>query len=128
MISVNQLRKRLQTRDNGTHYRTFWQCIHIDIFLLFTVLLLISLGLFILYSASNQDIRVVYQQMIHTGFALIVLFFFAQISPETYQRWAVWVYLVGLCVLLSVVFLGHIAKGGQRWLNFGFVRLQPSEI
>jgi rod shape determining protein RodA len=128
MLSVNYVKQRFQTRDSGTQYRTLWQCLHIDIPLLFSILLLMGLGLFILYSASNKDIFVVEQQVIHTGLALLVMFVFAQIPPTTYQRWAPWLYVVGILLLIAVMVMGHSGKGAQRWLKIGFFRLQPSEI
>jgi rod shape determining protein RodA len=128
MLSVNYVKQRFQIRDSGTQYRTLWQCLHIDIPLLFSILLLMGLGLFILYSASNKDIFVVEQQVIHTGLALLVMFVFAQIPPTTYQRWAPWLYVVGILLLIAVMVMGHSGKGAQRWLKIGFVRLQPSEI
>jgi rod shape determining protein RodA len=127
MLSVN-LKQRFQTRDSGTQYRTLWQCLHIDIPLLFSILLLMGLGLFILYSASNKDVYVVEQQLLHTGLALLVMLVFAQISPTTYQRWAPWLYLFGIFLLIAVMVMGHTGKGAQRWLKIGFFRLQPSEI
>lgn len=128
MFSVDTYKNRLQQREASSQYRTIWQCIHIDAPLLFSIVLLTGLGLVILYSASNQDINVVEQQVLHTGFALLVMFFFAQIPPTTYQRWAPLIYMVGIILLISVLITGHIGKGAQRWLNFGIIRLQPSEI
>jgi rod shape determining protein RodA len=128
MLSVNSIRQRFQIRDSGTQYRTLWQCLHIDIPLLFSILLLMGLGLFILYSASNKDTFVVEQQLVHTGLALMVMILFAQISPTTYQRWAPWLYLFGIFLLIAVMVMGHSGKGAQRWLKIGFFRLQPSEI
>ena len=115
-------------RDVGTQYRTFWQCIHIDVWLLLGIVLLMTLGLVILYSASNQDTSVVESQVMHIMLALGVMFIFAQITPSTYQRWAPWIYLAGMLLLIAVLIMGHIGKGAQRWLNMGILRLQPSEL
>ena len=128
MLSVSALRQRFQIRDSGTQYRTFWQVLHIDVALLFSILLLMTLGLFILYSASNKDIFVVEQQIIHIGLALAVMLVFAQISPTTYQRWAPWLYIAAIVLLIAVMVMGHTGKGAQRWLKLGVFRLQPSEI
>jgi rod shape determining protein RodA len=128
MLSVNNIKQRLLSREQSIQYRSVWQCIHIDLPLLLGILLLMSLGLVILYSASNQNINVVEQQLVHTGLALGVMFLFAQIPPSTYQRWALWIYLAGVGLLLTVLVMGHIGKGAQRWLNLGFTRLQPSEV
>lgn len=125
MSTSHVLRKKL-TKTHPIH--TFWQYLHIDIPLFATILLLIMLGLIILYSASNQNIMMVEQQLFHLCVALSVMFVFAQISPTTYQRWAFWLYIIGLVLLLGVMISGHIGKGAQRWLNLGFFRLQPSEL
>ncbi|GER00011.1 hypothetical protein JCM17845_06340 [Iodidimonas gelatinilytica] len=31
-------------------------------------------------------------------------------------------------MLLAVEFIGVVGMGGQRWLDIGFMRLQPSEL
>ncbi len=128
MLLVDGIKNKFKKREMGTQYRTFLQCIHIDLPLLIGILLLIGLGLFILYSASNQNPKVVEQQILHTGIAFFVMFAFAQIPPTSYQRWAPWVYIVIMGLLLAVLIMGHIGKGAQRWLNIGIFRLQPSEI
>jgi rod shape determining protein RodA len=123
-----KIRNKFKTRDTGTQYRTFWQCVHIDIVLLIGILMLLLSGILILYSASNQNIAMIEHQAIHALFALIVMLAFAQIPPATYQRWAPWVYVAALGLLIAVIIIGHIGKGAQRWLTIGFIRLQPSEI
>jgi rod shape determining protein RodA len=110
MFSVNTMKQRLQNRENGSQYRSIWQCIHIDLPLLFGIFLLITLGLIILYSTSNSDISVVEQQVMHTGLAFIVMFIFAQIPPTTYQRWAPFLYAGGVILLVAVLVMGHIGK------------------
>src|SRR5438552_11401378 len=111
MLSVNTFKQRFQTRDTGARYRSIWQYIHLDIPLLFTLVLLMTLGLFILYSTSNQDWYVIHQQLFRIGFAFIVMFVFAQIPPSTYQRWALFIYLSGLGMLVAVMIMGHIGNG-----------------
>lgn len=123
------LKNKFKKPENGSSgYRTFWQYIHIDLPLLFAIFLLVGLGLFILYSASNQNFQSVEQQILHICFALLVMIIIAQISPTTYQRWAFWIYLMGVILLGIVLIAGHIGKGAERWLNLGIVRFQPSEI
>ncbi len=34
----------------------------------------------------------------------------------------------GIVLLVIVDIMGHIGKGAQRWLDFGFIRFQPSEL
>jgi len=112
----------------NSNYRSFWQYIHIDVPLLLGILLLLTLGLVILYSSSSQNLNTVEQQILHISLALGVMFVFAQIPPTTYRRWAFLIYAVGVVLLITVLVFGHIGKGAGRWLNLGFVRIQPAEM
>ena len=38
------------------------------------------------------------------------------------------IYIVALLLLLLVEFLGNTGMGAQRWINLGFINLQPSEV
>lgn len=125
---IDNFRIKLKKPINNTRYRTFWQYIHIDVILLSFLLLLVSTGLLILYSASNQSPRMIQFQAAHFVFAFFVMFIIAQISPETLRRIAPYLYFVGLVLLLIVLIIGHIGKGAQRWLNLGFFHFQPAEV
>ncbi|PCI63589.1 MAG: rod shape-determining protein RodA [Gammaproteobacteria bacterium] len=107
---------------------SFWQRVHIDIPLLIGLLCLMTLGLFVVYSASGQEFGIVVRQMNRIGISLIVMLAIAQIPPLTYQKWAVPMFVVGVILLASVLLFGHIGMGAQRWLKIGFFRFQPSEI
>lgn len=122
------LTDKFNIQKSGKKYRSFWQYIHIDLPLLMGLILLLAFGLFILYSASNQNLAVVELQAAHIGLAFIVMVVFAQIPPMTYQRWAFWLYVVGVILLITVLITGHIGKGASRWLNLGLFRFQPSEM
>lgn len=109
-------------------YRSFWQYIHVDILLLTGIFMLIGIGLVILYSASTNKIAVIENQMFRIGISLVVMFVFAQIPPIVYQRWAIWLYGLGVILLIAVLIGGHIGKGAERWLNLWVIRIQPSEM
>ncbi len=97
--------------------------------LLAGLLLLITIGLFVLYSAGNQQHDVVLRQCTRFFAGFVVMLAIAQIPPYSYQRWAPWCYLIGIGLLIGVMFLGTGAKGAQRWLAIpGVARFQPSEI
>ncbi len=100
----------------------------IDYVLFFTVLLLISLGFFVLYSASGEDFVMMKRQAIHVFVALSVMLVVSQLSSKLLQSWAIWIYLGGVLVLVLVLVMGTVGKGAQRWLDLGFFRFQPSEI
>lgn len=110
------------------HDLSFWQHIHIDTTLLTFLLLLAAAGLFILYSASDQSIRVLEFQLAHFLVAFSIMILFAQIPPVSLLRSAPWIYGVGMVLLVVVLIIGHIGKGAQRWLNLGFMHFQPAEL
>ncbi|EKD71119.1 MAG: hypothetical protein ACD_46C00268G0004 [uncultured bacterium] len=125
---IDNLKQKLINPQHDTRYRTFWQAIHVDI-MLFSFLLLISIaGLFILYSASSQNIRTIELQAAHLLFAFSVMLVIAQIPPISLQRLAPYLYGIGLFFLVIVLMIGHIGKGGQRWLSLGLMRFQPAEL
>jgi rod shape determining protein RodA len=109
-------------------FKTLFQTVHLDKFLLIALGLLIAFGLFILFSASEHDIEAVFQQLIRFGIGFAVLILAAQIPPEKYRLWVPWVYGVGVLLLILVLIIGHTGKGAQRWLDLGFVKFQPSEV
>jgi rod shape determining protein RodA len=86
------------------------------------------MGLFILYSASNQSIAVLGHQAGSLGLAFCIMFILAQVPPHRYQSIAPWLFGITLILLLIVLVTGAISKGAQRWLNLGIIRFQPSEI
>ena len=103
--------------------------LNIDITLLCLLLLLCAGGLFILYSASGQNMGMVYRQMVYFGLGFLIMFMVAQIDPRWFHMAAPWVYGVGVIALILVLLVGVGAKGAQRWLSvFGVFRFQPSEI
>lgn len=107
---------------------SLWEKLHLDIPLLLGLVLLISLGMVILYSAGGKSLAFLSQQAIRLGVAAGIMIVLAQIPPQTYRLWAPWLYSVGVILLIAVLALGVMGKGAQRWLNLGLFRFQPSEL
>ena len=108
--------------------RSLTQRLHIDVPLLFGILMLCGIGLVVLYSAGGQDIQVVFRQAIRMLLAIILMLIVAQLTPAQIERWSIWIYFAGILLLLVVLLAGDIGKGAQRWLDLGILRFQPSEI
>ena len=102
--------------------------LHLDLVLLLPVIMIMALGLFVLFSASDSDWGTVNRQLRNFIIGFGVLLAVAQVRVDTLQRWAPILYLGALLLLLLVPFFGVGAKGAQRWLSLGFIRFQPSEI
>jgi rod shape determining protein RodA len=109
--------------------KSFLKKLHLDPKLLTLLLLLMFSGLFILYSASGQNMTMVYRQAIYLLIGFVVMLIVAQFHPRWFQMAAPWMYAAGIIALLLVLLVGVGAKGAQRWLSvFGIFRFQPSEI
>ena len=101
---------------------------HIDGFLLLTLLLLLGIGLIVLYSAGQQNMELIWRQLIRISVAFAVLLFLANLHPDKLRNLAYLIYITGLFLLIAVLLFGEQGKGAQRWLNLGLIRFQPSEM
>jgi len=90
----------------------------------FTVLLLI-VATVAMASASPERMTA---HFVNLGVALTVMRVVAQVPPQQLMRLALPAYVVGLLLLVAVALFGDISKGARRWLNLGFMRIQPSEL
>lgn len=109
--------------------RSIWEKFHIDLPLLCTLLVLLSFGLLVLYSATNANIREMERQATFIGLAIILMLVVAQMEVRILQLFAPWMYVAGIGLLVMVLTVGDVAKGAQRWLDFpGLPRFQPSEV
>lgn len=99
----------------------------VDPVLLAGLTLLLFMGMITLYSASDADMTMVYRQGIHFSIGLVLIVIFSQIQSKTLKQWAIWLYGVGLVLLILVLVIGVTKKGATRWLNIG-VDVQPAEL
>jgi rod shape determining protein RodA len=95
--------------------------------LLLSLLLLIGCGLLVLYSASGQDMSVVYRQGTRLGVGLVAMLVLSQVPPYILRLWTPYLYVLGLILLLATWFFG-VGRSTNRWLDLGPFRFQPSEI
>ncbi|MCX7121213.1 MAG: rod shape-determining protein RodA [Gammaproteobacteria bacterium] len=105
-----------------------WDELHLDPWLLLSLVVLATIGLFILYSASNGSAQVVWKQGYRLMLSFGLMFLFAQISPHHYKRWAPWLYAICFLLLMAVLVIGKVNMGGRRWISLGLFRFQPSEF
>jgi rod shape determining protein RodA len=99
----------------------------LDPVLLVLLLMIISFGLVVLYSASGENMAVVNRQAARLGFGFVVMLVISQVPPRVLRDWTPWLYGIGIAMLLATWGLG-VGRGTQRWLDLGVIRFQPSEI
>ena len=101
-------------------------CIDPALFLLLGILA--TFGLVMLYSASGSNIDLIARQLTRLTLGLIFFIGVANVPLRLLKSLSVWLYLIGVLLLLAVMFFGEVGKGAQRWLDLGIIRFQPSEI
>tara|TARA_B110000008_G_scaffold168015_1_gene167947 strand:+ start:4423 stop:5553 length:1131 start_codon:yes stop_codon:yes gene_type:complete len=103
------------------------QLLKLDGPLLFLISLISLIGVFVLYSASNESTEVLTRQLFRIMIAFIALIITSQLSIDFIRRLSPWCFFGGLLLLFLVLLTGDIGQGAKRWLNLG-VRFQPSEV
>lgn len=101
---------------------------HIDWPLLVLLMSVAALGLLILYSASGHSVDQMLNQAERLVLGFVVMTAVAQAPPEIYRAMAPWLFSATVVLLGLTLVLGDHSKGAQRWLDFGIVRFQPSEM
>ena len=101
---------------------------NIDSTLMLIATLILSVGLFTLYSAAYENPVRLESQLVNIAVALAAMWVASRVPPQTLMRFAVPIYVVGLLLLVGVALFGEVVNGARRWLHVGIVRFQPSEI
>ncbi|HOZ34566.1 MAG TPA: FtsW/RodA/SpoVE family cell cycle protein, partial [Tabrizicola sp.] len=88
-----------------------------------------SVGFLMLYSIAGGEIDTwARPQMERFGVGLVLMFIVAMIPIWFWRSMAGIAYLMAFLLLLVVEFFGAVGMGAQRWIDLGFIRLQPSEM
>ncbi len=97
------------------------------------ILMVIVLGLIgggALYSAANGSFMPwAKPHLIRFGMSVVIMLAFALVDIRVWFRLSYPAYAVTLALLAGVEVAGKVgAFGAQRWINLGFVQIQPSEL
>jgi rod shape determining protein RodA len=101
---------------------------HLDGPLLASLAAVVAFGLFVLYSATGENLPMWTSQLERLALAIVLLVLLAQVPPAWLRRVSPALYAVGILLLLAVMVHGDVGKGAQRWLVLGPLRFQPSEL
>lgn len=109
-----------------------------DFILCITVLLLLSLGIIMVLSASapsalsttGSSYTYVKKQLLFAIAGLFVMFFLSKVDYRFYKKYYWYIYFASWIILLLVVVpgLGYAVKGATRWIKIGGFQFQPSEL
>lgn len=109
-----------------------------DFIIFFAVLALLGLGVIMVYSSSAVSAYVNYndsyyflkRQIIWASLGILAMLFTMNIDYHIWRKLAKPVFYITLILLVLVLVpgLGKVVNGARRWLGFGSLYLQPSEI
>lgn len=106
-----------------------------DFTLFITVIILLSLGIIILLSASSpsalsetgDSYAYVKRQGMFAILGVIAMLIISKVDYRIYKRFYKLAYLLSILLLLAVLIIGYEVNGSKRWINLGFTSVQPSE-
>ncbi|TXI45435.1 MAG: rod shape-determining protein RodA [Lysobacter sp.] len=95
--------------------------------LLAALLALMGVALAVLYSAGNENPRLVMAQGARYGVGLGALWLLSRISPLQLRSVTPMLFAASLLPLVAVLFIGD-GKHGNHWINLGVFFFQPAEL
>ena len=106
--------------------------------LLVIVVFLVIIGFLAIFSATAPKcmregvhlMSFVLKQMVYAGVGFLAMAFFAKFDYkklEYFNKKFLWIVIV-LLLVLQFTPLGVTINGAKRWINLGFMQLQPSEL
>ncbi|WP_424972893.1 rod shape-determining protein RodA [Dinoroseobacter sp. S76] len=107
----------------------FAKALHLNWGLILLLIAVACFGFLMLYSVAGGSMTPwVEPQMKRFALGMTLMFVVAFVPIYVWRNLSVLAYLVSLVLLLAVEFFGVVGMGAQRWIDLGFMRLQPSEL
>lgn len=110
----------------------------VDLPFLLILMLLLTVGLVMLYSASSAQsaydtgytdtTRYLQKQALCAGIGLAAMIIMSRLPADFWYRMAWPLYGVSIVLLLLVLLFGQSVNGARRWISIGGIQFQPSEI
>ena len=110
----------------------------VDFTLVITVLLLLSLGLVMLLSASapksmqesadGNSYTYFARQLFFAVAGIIAMLGISRFDYRFFQKFYKLAYVASIVLLIMVLLIGTESHGAKRWINLGFTTFQPSEL
>jgi rod shape determining protein RodA len=121
---VSYLEYRVQTVPTGLR-----KILHVNWPLVLLLIAVACMGVLMLYSVAGGSMEPwARPQMERFGLGLALMFFVAFVPIWFWRNMAVLAYAAAFALLIVVEVAGDAAGGAQRWIDLGFIRLQPSEM
>jgi len=118
----------------GTFSEWWWTT---DRVALVAILALFAIGLVLAFAASpaatggpmtEGDFRYAAKQIAFAAIAIVILAATSVMQPRAIKITAATIWIIALTLSLTTLFAGSEVLGAKRWLNLGWLTLQPSEF
>jgi rod shape determining protein RodA len=97
--------------------------------MLIPLFMLVTFGAAVLYSAAGGSMDpFASSHLLRFGVFMVMALIIAALPRELVRVLTYPAYLVVLAMLVAVEIIGQVGGGSQRWLDLGFMVLQPSEL
>ena len=101
----------------------------IDYILVFSIFVLGIVSIFAMYSTDGGEFKYHTESHILRFFVFFAMFFILSFVQIRYwHQTSYLIYFIFFILLVGVKYFGLTSSGSQRWLNFYFMNLQPSEL
>ncbi len=102
---------------------------HVNWPLVLLITAVAGFGFLMLYSVAGGSMTPWAQPQLERFIAgMIIMFIVAFIPIGFWRSVTVFTYGMGILLLIIVIVAGDSSKGAQRWIDLGFINLQPSEV
>ena len=118
-----------QTRSIQSSMSFLDKLFSIDYVLVFSILVLGVVSMFAMYSTDGGEYKYHTQSHILRFFVFFIMFFILSfVQIRFWHNTSYLIYIIFFILLVGVKYFGLTSSGSQRWLNFYFMNLQPSEL
>ncbi len=102
----------------------------VNIILILLMCILVCIGILAISSATSfsGDRQTLIKQILFFVIGLILMIIIMFINYRKLGEYYILIYIITNVILLSVLLVGVANKGATRWIDLGFIEIQPSEF
>ena len=108
--------------------RGFRKILHLNWALILLLIAVASIGIIMIYSVGSSFSQWAEPQLKRFFVTFVMMLMIAMVPIWFWRNMSAIAYLFALTLIVLVGFIGSTGMGAQRWIDLGFIKLQPSEI
>ena len=120
---MSYLEYRVTTVPSG-----FAKILHMNWAIVFLVTAIAVVSCVMLYSVGGSFSKWADPQLKRFGVTFLMMFIMAMIPIWFWRNMSFLAYGIALLLIILVSLMGSMGMGAQRWIDLGFMKLQPSEL